>query len=122
MDNKDIEKAINETRADIEKYLKKGEFEMMAALKAWNFIEASIHKGGRIIFEAVGDGVQVEMNCNNALVTVIMMNMLEKYGIEEFIKLEAARRMTNTSFKKMEKTFDTPEEMEVFLKNAQYVS
>lgn len=33
MDNKDIEKAINETRADIEKYLKKDEFEIMAALK-----------------------------------------------------------------------------------------
>ena len=96
MDYKDIEKAINETRADIEKYLKKGEFEMMAGLKAWNFIEASKHKGGRVIFESVGDGIQIEMNCNNALVTVIMMNMLEKYGIEEFIKLEAARRMTGT--------------------------
>lgn len=97
-DNKDIEKAINETRADIEKYLKKDEFEIMAALKAWNFIEANEHKGGRIIFEAVGDGVQIEKNCNNALVTVVMMNALEEYGIEEFIKLEAARRITSAIF------------------------
>lgn len=70
----------------------------------------------------MGDRVQIEKNCNNALVTVIMMNALEEYGIEEFIKLEAARRITSAIFKKNEKKFDTTEEMEVFKKKAQYVS
>lgn len=116
MDYSAIEKAIDETKADIEKYLKKDDFKMMAEFKAWIFTDANQHKGGRVIFEAVGDRLQVEMNCNNALITVIMMNLLEKYGIEELIKLEAARRITGVSFGRMSKTFDTTEEMEVFKK------
>ena len=78
---------------------------------------------GQAIFKSEGNnGLQVEMKCNGALIKIIMMDMLERFGIEEIIKLEAARRITNATIQKVEKRFDTPEEMEVFKKNAQYVS
>lgn len=41
MDFDTVEKAINDTRADIEKYLKKDEFKMMAAIETMKLIEAS---------------------------------------------------------------------------------
>lgn len=41
MDYNQIEKAINETKADIEKYLKSDEFEIMAAFGAMKLVEAN---------------------------------------------------------------------------------
>lgn len=116
MDFEMVEKAINETRADIEKYLKKNEYETLAALKAWELIEASQNIKGQVIFKSMDEGIQIEMNCNRALVIVMIMNLLEDYGIEEFIKIEAARRITNATTKKTSKRFDTKEELEVFKK------
>lgn len=116
MDFEMVEKAINETRADIEKYLKKDEFKMMAALNAMKLVDANKNKKGQIIIKSIDEGLQVEMNCNEAMRYIIMMNMLEEYGIEEFIKYEAARRIINPNIQKVGKHFDTPEEMEVFKK------
>lgn len=116
IDTNIIKKAINDTRADIEKYLNNGEFEMMAPLKAWDFINASQKKYGHVIYKTMDDDFQVEMQCNRALILVMMMDLLEEYGIEEFIKLEATRRMIGVSIEKVNKNFDTPEEMEVFKK------
>ena len=117
MDFDTVEKAINDTRADIEKYLKKDEFKMMAALKAYSLKEAVSAMNGQAIFKSEGNnGLQVEMKCNGALIKIIMMDMLERFGIEEIIKLEVARRITNATIQKVEKRFDTPEEMEVFKK------
>lgn len=116
MDYKTIEKAINDTKADIEKYLKNDEFEIMAAFEAMKLIEASRSAKGQIICKGGDKGAQIEMNCNEALVIVMVMNLIEEYGIEEIIKIETARRITNATTKKISKTFDTPEEMEVFKK------
>lgn len=116
MDFEMIKKAINETIADIEKYLKNDEFEMMAAFEAMKLIEASRNAKGQVICKGEDKGVQIEMNCNEALMIAMMMNLIEEYGIEEIIKIETARRITNATTKKISKRFDTPEEMEVFKK------
>lgn len=116
MDYSAIEKAINDTKADIKKYLEKDEYKMMAAFEAQRLGAANRNANGYVIFKTMDDGVQCETNCNEALIIIMMMNMLEEFGIEKFIKLEAARRITNAFIKKKEKRFDTPEEMEVFKK------
>lgn len=116
MDFDTVEKAINDTRADIEKYLKKDEFKIMAAIETMKLIEASQNAKGQVICKGTDGGVQIEMNCNEALMIVMIMNVIEEYGIEEIIKIETARRITNATTKKLSKRFDTPEEMEVFKK------
>mgnify|MGYP003429998345 CR=1 FL=1 len=116
MDFEVVEKAINDVRADIEKYLKKDEFKMMAAFNALRLANASQNAKGQVIIESRDNGVQIEMNCNEALMVVVIMNVIEEYGIEEIIKFEAARRIINATIKKVSKTFDTKEEMEVFKK------
>jgi hypothetical protein len=116
MDFEMVEKAINETRADIEKYLNEDEFKMMAAYNALRLVKASQNAKGQVIYISVDEGLQIERNCNEALREVIIMNMLEEYGIEEFIKYEAARRIINPNIQKVGKHFDAPEEMEVFKK------
>ena len=116
MDFNTIEKAINDTRVDIEKYLKKDEFKMMALFTAMKLVEASQNAKGQVICKGGDEGVQIEMNCNEALMIVMMMNLIEEYGIEEIIKIETARRITNATTKKLSKRFDTKEEMEVFKK------
>lgn len=117
MDYSAIEKAINDTKADIKKYLEKDEYKMMAAFEAQRIIGAvNQNAKGYVIFKTIDGGVQSEANCNEALMIIIMMSMLEEFGIEKFIKLEAARRITNAFIEKREKRFDTPEEMEVFKK------
>lgn len=116
MDFDTVEKAINDTKADIEKYLKRDGFAMGAAFEAWSFINANQKKDGYVTYKCMDEGIQVEMQCNKALVKIIMMNMLEEYGIEEFIELEAVRRITSSSFQRVGKKFETPEEMEVFKK------
>lgn len=116
MDFDTIEKAINDTRADIEKYLKKDEFTMMAAFEAMKLVEANQNTKGQVICKGGDKGMQIEMNCNEALMIVMIMNLIEEYGIEEIIKIETARRITNATIKKLSKRFDTPEEMEVFKK------
>lgn len=122
MDYSAIEKAINDTKADIKKHLEKDEYRIMVAFEVQRLVAANRNANGYVLFKTVDDGVQCEANCNEALMMILMMNMLEEFGIEKFIKLEAARRITNAFIKKKEKRFDTPEEMEVFKKNAQYVS
>lgn len=116
MDFDTVEKAINDTRADIEKYLKKDEFKIMAAIETMKLIRASQNAKGQVICKGEDKGVQIEMNCNEALMIVMIMNLIEEYGIEEIIKIETARRITNATTKKLSKRFDTPEEMEVFKK------
>lgn len=116
MDYSTIEKAINDTKADIEKYLKKDEFKMMAAFETMKLIEASRNAKGQVICKGEDKGAQIEMNCNEALMIVMMMNLIEEYGIEKIIKIEAARRITNATTEKISKRFDTKEEMEVFKK------
>ena len=116
MDFDTVEKAINDTRADIEKYLKKDEFKMMAAFEAMKLVEASRRAKGQVICKGNDKGMQIEMNCNEALRIVMIMDLLEEYGIEKIIKIETARRITNATTKKLSKRFDTPEEMEVFKK------
>ena len=116
MDYNQIEKAINETKADIKKYLKSDEFEIMAAFGAMKLVEANRNAKGEVICKGTDGGVQIEMNCNEALMIVMIMDVIEEYGIEEIIKIETARRITNATTKKLSKRFDTSEEMEVFKK------
>ena len=116
MDFDTVEKAINDTRADIEKYLKKDEFKMMAAIETMKLIDAGRNAKGQVICKGTDGGVQIEMNCNEALMIVMIMNLIEEYGIEEIIKIETARRITNATTEKISKRFDTKEEMEVFKK------
>lgn len=100
MDYSAIEKAINDTKADIKKYLEKDEYKMMAAYEAQRLGAANRNAKGYVKFKTMDDGVQCEANCNEALMIILMWDMLEEFGIEEFIKLEAARRITNAFFEK----------------------